>query len=93
MTVETEANGESKSTNERGSFLVVRWTLHASSRDFFMYGELYSDRCLFLLCKCGRERGLERGGGNLYCTGTVGISTVLAPPSRVQLSPHKLATP
>ncbi len=23
------------------------------------------------------EGGLERGGGNLYCKGTVGISTVL----------------
>ncbi len=45
-----------------------------------------SDRCWFLLLTCGRERGGWRGVGNLYCTYTVGISTVLfPPPSRVQM--------
>ncbi len=34
LTVETEANGDSKSTNERGPSLVVRWDFHVGARDF-----------------------------------------------------------
>ncbi len=34
MTVETEVNGDSKSTNERGPSLVGSWACRASSRDF-----------------------------------------------------------
>ncbi len=33
LTVETEQNGDSKSTNERGPWS-VRWALHAGTRDF-----------------------------------------------------------
>jgi hypothetical protein len=58
MTVETEANGESKSTN--GSLGSL-----CQFKRFFMYRRaiciMYlSDRCLFLMCTCGRDRG---GGG------------------------------
>ncbi len=34
LTVETEANRDSKSTNERGPSLVVRLSLHASTKGF-----------------------------------------------------------
>ncbi len=34
LTVETEANGDSKSTNERGPSLVVRLSLHAGTKGF-----------------------------------------------------------
>jgi hypothetical protein len=42
-----------------------------------------SDFCRFLLCTCGWERragegeGLERGGENAYCMGTLSVLTVL----------------
>jgi len=34
LPVETEVNGDSKSTNERGPSLVVCWACRASTRDF-----------------------------------------------------------
>ncbi len=34
LTFETEVNGDSKRTNERSSFLVVRWACRAGTRDF-----------------------------------------------------------
>ncbi len=36
LTVETEVNGDSKSTNERGSSLVGSWGLSRQKRDFFV---------------------------------------------------------
>jgi hypothetical protein len=35
LTVETEVNRNSKSTNERGPSLVVRWACRAGARDFY----------------------------------------------------------
>jgi hypothetical protein len=34
LSVETEANEDSKSTNERGPSLIVRWDFHVDARDF-----------------------------------------------------------
>ncbi len=35
LTIETEVNGDSKSTNERGPYVVGFWACRASTRDFY----------------------------------------------------------
>jgi hypothetical protein len=35
ITVETEVNGDSKRTDERGPILLVRWACLAGTRDFY----------------------------------------------------------